>query len=103
MTVLQDAGIPAGRVANGRQLLDDPHLNSRDFFVEIDDYDYGPKRYEGQAIRGNHMPARTWKPSHRMGQDNRNILKTLLGYSDKECDAFADDEVVGSMDDSATL
>jgi crotonobetainyl-CoA:carnitine CoA-transferase CaiB-like acyl-CoA transferase len=100
MNKLQDAGVPAGRVANARQVLDDPHLKARDFFVELDEYEVGPKQYEGQSIPGNYLDKSVWKPSHQMGQDSRYILSDILGYSDEECQAFASDGTVGFFDAS---
>jgi crotonobetainyl-CoA:carnitine CoA-transferase CaiB-like acyl-CoA transferase len=38
---LQAGGIAAGAVLNNRQLLDDPHLGQRGFFVEIEEPDLG--------------------------------------------------------------
>jgi crotonobetainyl-CoA:carnitine CoA-transferase CaiB-like acyl-CoA transferase len=94
MNLLQDAGVPAGRVANSRQLLSDPHLTERDFFVELDEYEHGPKQYEGQSIPGNYTDKSSWEPSRLMGQDSRHILADILGYSDEQCHALASEDTV---------
>jgi len=99
MTLLQGAGVPAGRVANNRQLLNDQHLIARKFFVELDEYEYGPIRYEGQSIPGNYVDRSKWEPSHRLGQDSRHILLKLLGYSDEECHALASEGTVAYKDE----
>ena len=94
MTLLQDAGVPAGRVANSIQVLSDPHLMARDFFVELNEYEHGPKQYEGQSIPGNYIDKSGWEPSHLMGQDSRYILANILGYSDEERQALASEGTV---------
>ena len=77
---LQAVGISAGRVGNNRQVLEDPHLNARGFFVEIEEPDVGPKVYDGQAIRMDGMDPSTWTPSERLGEHSVQILDELLGW-----------------------
>ncbi|MAF53052.1 MAG: CoA transferase [SAR202 cluster bacterium] len=97
--LLQEAGVPAGRVANSRQLLDDRHLAARDFYVEFDEPEVGPKPYEGQSIPGNHVDKSRWQRAHQMGQDSRHVLVDLLGYSNDDCDALASEETVAFSHD----
>ena len=99
MTRLQEAGVPAGRAANNRELLHDRHLAAKDFFVDLDEYEHGTKRYDGQSIRGNIVRKSEWKATHLLGQDSRRILVDLLGYSDKECDALASDGTIAVNDE----
>ena len=98
MTRLQEAGVPAGRAANNRELLSDRHLAARNFFVDLDEFE-GPKRYDGQSILGNFVDKSEWKASHLLGQDSRHILVELLGYSDKEFDAMTSDGTIGFNDE----
>ena len=77
---LQSVGIAAGRVGNNRQVLEDPHLNARGFFVEIKEPDAGPKVFDGQAIRMDGMDSSAWKPSERLGEHSARILDELLGW-----------------------
>ena len=65
---LQAEGIAAGRVAKNHQLLADPHLNQRGFYVELEEPDVGRKRYPGQAIRVDGVPQSGWTPSARLGE-----------------------------------
>lgn len=97
--LLQDAGVPAGRVANSRQLLADRHLAAREFFVEFDEPGHGPKPYEGQSIPGNYVDKADWRHAHRLGQDTLSVLTDLLGYSDDECEALESEGTVGFDDE----
>jgi crotonobetainyl-CoA:carnitine CoA-transferase CaiB-like acyl-CoA transferase len=49
---LQDAGIAAASVQNGRDLFHDPHLRSRGWFRSLDHPDVGVFEYPGVAIEG---------------------------------------------------
>ena len=92
---LQSAGIPAGRASKNYQLLADPHLAERNFFVEIDEPDVGPKTYPGQAIRMDGMNQDTWQHSARLGEHTRPILAELLGMTDTYIANLEQNETIG--------
>ena len=79
MNALQFAGVPAGAVHRSVDMLGDPHLRERDFFVTLDEPDVGRKTYPGQAIITDGLPKQTWRPSARPGEHNEHILIELLG------------------------
>ena len=92
---LQSAGIPAGRASKNYQLLADPHLNERRFFIEIDEPDVGPKTYPGQAIRMAGMDRATWIPSARLGEHTQKILSELLAMNPAQIDDLEQNETIG--------
>ena len=92
---LQSVGIAAGRASKNYQLLADPHLNRRGFFVQIDEPDVGPKTYPGQAIRMNGINPDAWIPSARLGERTRPILAQLLGMSEAHVARLEKDETIG--------
>ena len=79
MNELQAAHVPAGAAHRSVDLLDDPHLRARDFFVTLDEPDVGLKTYPGQAIITDGLPKRNWKPSAPLGSHNEAVLRDLLG------------------------
>ena len=83
MNALQAAGVPAGAVHRSVDMLDDPHLRDRDFFVTLDEPDVGRKTYPGQAIITSGLPKQDWRPSARLGEHNEYILNNLLGHNEK--------------------
>ena len=83
MNTLQASGVPAGAVHRSVDMLGDPHLRERDFFVTLDEPDVGRKTYPGQAIITDGMPKHKWRPSARLGEHNAFVLSELLGRSVK--------------------
>ena len=79
MNALQAMGVPAGAVHRSIDMLDDPHLRGRDFFVTLDEPDVGRKTYPGQAIITDGLPKHNWRPSAPLGAHNKQILNELLG------------------------
>ena len=93
MWLLQEAGVPAGMVANSQQLLVDPHLNERDFFVRLPDDVDTIRKYDGQSIHGNIMDKSQWTlPSETFGAA-KYILCDLLGYTEEEIDEMKKENV----------
>ena len=77
------AGVPAGAVHRSIDMLNDPHLRERDFFVTLDEKDVGCKTYPGQAIITDGLPKQNWRASVPLGEHNEFVLCDLLGLSDK--------------------
>ncbi len=92
---LQSVGIAAGRASKNYQLLADPHLNERGFFVEILEPDVGPKIYPGQAIRMPGMDRASWIPSARLGEHTQQILTELLGMKPARIANLEQNETIG--------
>jgi crotonobetainyl-CoA:carnitine CoA-transferase CaiB-like acyl-CoA transferase len=99
---LQARGIAAGAVLNNRQLLDDPHLNERGYFVEIDEPELGLKRYPGQAVHLSSDPAGDWTPSPYLGQHTRELLRDLLGLADENIRSLEAKEAIGIWQELVT-
>ena len=96
VTLLQNAGVPSGKVLNNLELLNNPHLRDRGYFVKLEEKKWGPQIYDGQAIPGSQKPRSTWHSMRNVGEDNRPILSKLLGYTQKELKTLEENGVVGS-------
>ena len=83
MHALQGAGVPAGAVHRSIDMLNDPHLRERDFFVTLDEKDVGCKTYPGQAIITDGLPKQNWRASVPLGEHNEFVLCDLLGLTAK--------------------
>ena len=83
MHALQGAGVPAGAVHRSIDMLNDPHLRERDFFVTLDEKDVGHKTYPGQAIITDGLPKQNWRASVPLGEHNEFVLCDLLGLTAK--------------------
>lgn len=84
MRLLQEAGVPAGAVLNGRDLLEDPHLKARGFYVRVDHPVGGPQLQRTWPFRLSRTPGGVRRPAPCLGEHTRQVLSGLLGYSDGE-------------------
>jgi benzylsuccinate CoA-transferase BbsF subunit len=81
--VLQAHGVPAGLVANARDLAEDPHLNARGHFVVMEHPTMGPHRVQAPSFRLSETPAQI-RPAPLLGQHNEEVFLDLLGLSRAE-------------------
>ena len=73
-----------GMAQDAGDLSECPHLEARDFFVEVDHPVAGPARYPGMAVR---LPGETItasRPAPLLGQHNAEIFGEELGYTSED-------------------
>ena len=93
---LQEAGVPAGPVLRGPDLLEDPHYKDRGTFVTINHSQVGPKQYPGIPWRMSATPGQVRWPSPTLGQHNREVYSELLGLTGIEIDQLDETGIIGT-------
>ncbi len=81
---LQAAGVAAGAAHTNVDLLNDPHLEEREFFVELDEPGVGRMTYPGQAIIMAGLDKGGWRASAALGAHNGVVMGGLLGLQDSQ-------------------
>jgi benzylsuccinate CoA-transferase BbsF subunit len=84
MTVLQEAGVPAGTVENAGDLFADPQLRARGLFWPMEHSEMGMFTHLGASMVLSETPAQASTPSPCMGEHNEYVLTKLLGKTDEE-------------------
>ena len=93
---LQAAGVPAGPVLSGPDLLADRHYADRETFITIDHPQVGPRQYPGLAWKMSDTPGEVRSPAPMLGQHNREIYGGLLGMGGVEIDLLESGGVIGT-------
>jgi benzylsuccinate CoA-transferase BbsF subunit len=84
MAMLQGAGIAAGVVQTGQDLLSDPHLKAREHFRTPNHQVIGPHSANAPAYKLSRNPCDMSRPAPCLGQHNAYVLKGLLGFNDDQ-------------------
>ncbi len=84
MSMMQAAGVPAGIVARGEDLLHDPQLKWRSHFKYLKHQEMGYIPYDESPFRLSETPSEIRKPSPCLGEDNAYVAQEILGLSDEE-------------------
>jgi benzylsuccinate CoA-transferase BbsF subunit len=84
MDKLQAVGVPAGVAANGKDLFEDPQLEARGFYKQLDHAEIGLHHYPAPPFKLSETPGEARMPSPCLGQHNEYVCKQILGMSDEE-------------------
>lgn len=94
MKTLQEQGVAAGVVQNGRDLLEnDPQLKARDYFVTLR-YPEGGELFVGaDSFKLSVTPGRPRMHAPLRGEHNEYVFRELLGLSEEEYAEYERDGV----------
>lgn len=85
---LQARGVPAGIVADERDLVErDPQLRARGYFVEHDHPEVGEQTYQGFPFRSSRHDLRYRSRPPVFGEHTGEVLSEWLGMSEAEIEA----------------
>ncbi len=84
MTVLQEAGVPAGVVQTAEDLMSDPQLKHRQHYRVLTHPIIGPHSYHAPACRLSETPCDIRRAGPTLGQDNDYVYKEVLGMTDDD-------------------
>jgi crotonobetainyl-CoA:carnitine CoA-transferase CaiB-like acyl-CoA transferase len=90
MHTLQEVGVRAAAVQTGEDLVEhDPELASRNLYFELEHPVIGSARFEGIPIQFSEIGRDNWRSAPLLGEDNEYVLKNIIGLSDAEYQAYA--------------
>ncbi|MFC2012198.1 CaiB/BaiF CoA transferase family protein [Chloroflexota bacterium] len=94
MQILQKAGIAAGMTLSPKDLVEDPHLKERRFFIETDHPVMGKLRFAGLPWRLNNKPRENYQYAPLLGEHNEYVLGELLGLSREEIIRLIEEKII---------
>jgi CoA:oxalate CoA-transferase len=71
-------------ILNIQQVVEDPHLNERGYFVEVEHPVIGKAKIPGFAFKLSETPGSIDRPSPLVGEHNEEVLGKYLGLSREE-------------------
>jgi len=97
MNELQAAGVPAGAVLSGPELLDDPHLSDHQGFLVQDRPEIGPKHYPSQPYRFRNAASPPDRRAPLLGEHTSEVLRERLGLSDEQLSELEYNDIIGTV------
>ncbi len=88
MELLQKAGIAAGAVLDVGELMENPHMRSREFFATVHHPDTGDFEMIGPRAKLSRTPGAVRAPAPKYGEHNDYVFHQLLGLSQKAIDDY---------------
>jgi crotonobetainyl-CoA:carnitine CoA-transferase CaiB-like acyl-CoA transferase len=81
-----DAKVPVAPVYNVDDVVRDPHLHSRDMFVEVDLRAAGKVKVVNFPVKFSETPCMVRDAAPVLGQNDEELLRDLLGYDESKID-----------------
>ncbi|MGV9887110.1 CaiB/BaiF CoA transferase family protein [Streptomyces sp. NPDC003395] len=82
--VLQEAGIPFGKVSDIPEVVDSEQIRAREMMLDVEHPVLGTLRLPGIPIKMNGSPGSVRKAPPLVGEDNDHVYGELLGRSEEE-------------------
>ena len=92
--LLSGMGIPVGPVQNIAEVAQDPQVNERGMFVEIDHPTLGPVRFAGNPIKLSRTPTVTSSSPPDLGEHSVEVLVQQLGLTNTQVAELVADGIV---------
>ena len=93
--LMQEAGVPAGRIYRAPDMLDDPHFQARGAIVETPADDWPDLKMQNVFPRMSRTQGEIrWPGNTTLGAHNAEVYKDLLGLSDDDLDRLREDSVI---------
>jgi formyl-CoA transferase len=80
--LLEEKGVPAGRIYRAPEMLADPHFAAREAIVRLMHPEFGQVAMQNVAPRLSATPGRVRHAGPALGEHNREILGDLLGIDE---------------------
>jgi crotonobetainyl-CoA:carnitine CoA-transferase CaiB-like acyl-CoA transferase len=89
--LLQAAGVAAGPVNTTPDMVADPQVAERGFFIPLEP---GPTPMPGNPVKMSGLSSDDWTPCPRLGADNAAVLRDWLGYPDTKIKELEEADVL---------
>jgi crotonobetainyl-CoA:carnitine CoA-transferase CaiB-like acyl-CoA transferase len=96
MTLLQQAGVSAGVVANGEDLDRDPQLRARGYWAHVATPEGDAVILDGTPIKMSATPGYVAAPGPLLAEHTESILQRLLQFSNEQLAQLKADRIIAS-------
>ena len=91
-----EVGLPVAPVYYASKAVNDPHILSRDLFVEVEHLRAGRIKVPNFPVKLSETPGEVISAAPLLGQHNREILANYLGYTEEEVAQLEREGVIAS-------
>ncbi len=99
MHLLQQAGVPAGAVQNGKDLHYDPQVRALEYFRAAWGSELGLRIWPGTWYGMERTPGDVRRGTSTFGEDNERVLRDLLGYDPEKVKTLLSSEALSDVAD----
>jgi crotonobetainyl-CoA:carnitine CoA-transferase CaiB-like acyl-CoA transferase len=97
MDRLQAAGVRAGAVLTGADMLEDPQLRAPGYYQAVEHPSAGRQTMRVAPYHMSDTPPAIRKPAPKLGQHTESVLRELLDLSDADLQSLSDAHVTDDV------
>lgn len=94
LQLLHDGGVPAGRIYRAKDMLADPHFAAREAIIRTMHPEFGEFAMQNVVPKLSRTPGQVRHVGPKLGQDNDDIYRGLLGLDDQQIAGLAASGVI---------
>ena len=94
MQMMQERSIPCGPLCSVDDACQNPSILQRDMLVEIDQPGAGKLKITGNPMKLSQTPPDPQHPAPILGQDTKEVLRDIFGFSDEQIAQWEADKVL---------
>jgi succinyl-CoA---D-citramalate CoA-transferase len=94
LDTMRVAGVPAGKLFTAEDMLSDEHYAARQNIVTVEDPEIGPFPMQNVVPRLSDTPGKVCWTGPKLGQDNDEVFKEVLGMSEEDLDRLRERGIV---------
>ena len=91
--MMQARAIPCGPLCTVDEACENPSILKREMLVEIDQPGMGKVKITGNPMKLSETPADPRHPAPLLGQDTKEVLHDIFGYSDEQIAKWEEEKV----------
>jgi succinyl-CoA--D-citramalate CoA-transferase len=94
LAVMEEAGVPAGKLFTAKDMVEDPHYAARENVVEVEDPEIGPFPMQNVVPRFSRTPGKVRRTGPGLGEHNEEVYREILGLGERERDGLRERGVI---------
>ena len=84
LDLIEENGVPAGKIFKAPDMLEDPHFKARDAVVKVDHQSFQNIWMQNAFPKFSETPGEIHWPGPELGAHNEDVYKGILGRSDAD-------------------
>ena len=92
--IMDEAELPCAPVMDTAQLVNDPHIKSREMVVDVEQMISGTLKMPGTVFKLSETPGDPSNPAPFLGEHNSEIYTGLLGLSEEKVEELAERQII---------
>ena len=94
VNLLVEVGLPVAPIYDVSDTVADPHLAARGMFIEVEHPKAGRIKVPNFPVKFSETPGEVTSSAPLLGQDNREILTEVLGYTEEQMEELEKERVI---------